>query len=101
MKTLKFYGCSDDTFGEYNETNTDYDNCGSNKPITFEIKAEGKSVFVTGQYSRFGNGCWGIDVAAADEDNLPDWNMRIGFEDYSTVLEIEVPDDVQIEHIER
>lgn len=31
MKALRFYGYSDDTFGEYAATNYDVDNCGSGK----------------------------------------------------------------------
>lgn len=33
MTTLKFYGNSDDTFGEYGVTGQDCDNCGSGKPV--------------------------------------------------------------------
>jgi len=32
MKTLKFKGYSDDIFGEYGVTNTDYDNCAIDYP---------------------------------------------------------------------
>lgn len=32
MKRLEFYGCSDDTFGEYGVTGDDVDNCGSRYP---------------------------------------------------------------------
>lgn len=106
MKIFRFYGYSDDTFGEYNETNIDFDNCGSGKPITFEIKADGKSLFITGQYSRYGNGCWGIDVAAGSEDNIPDWPLKMYFGDsqtceYSAVLEVEVPDNAELCRIKR
>ncbi len=33
MRILKFYGYSDDTFGEYGETGQDVDNCGSLEPV--------------------------------------------------------------------
>lgn len=33
MKTLKFEGYSDDTFGEYGVTNQDVDNCATMEPI--------------------------------------------------------------------
>lgn len=41
MKTLKFMGYSDDTFGEYGVTNEDVDNCGRGNPIQCVINAEG------------------------------------------------------------
>lgn len=39
MKTLKFMGHSDDTFGEYGATMDDIDNAGSGEPIQCVIKA--------------------------------------------------------------
>ena len=33
MRTLKFHGYGDDTFGEYGVTNQDCDNCANEKPI--------------------------------------------------------------------
>jgi hypothetical protein len=33
MKTLKFHGYGDDTFGEYGITGQDRDNCANEKPI--------------------------------------------------------------------
>ena len=99
MKTLKFYGYSDDTFGEYGVTDTDYDNCSSGESVTFKVTAHGKALFVTGQYSRNNTGCWDVGVSIEDENNCPEWDMRIYFEDYSTVLEIDVPDDFTLECI--
>ena len=93
MKTLKFRGYGDDTFGEYNITGTDVDNCASCNPIQCVIMAEGTKLVVIGQYARFRNCCWDIGVSLLDEENVPNWNMRISFEDYSTVFEIDVPDD--------
>lgn len=102
MKVLKFMGYSDDTFGEYGYSNIDHDNCASGKPITFEVKAGGKTIYVTGQYSRFGNGCWGIEVAPAEEDNLPDWQMELKFKGYTAVLNVYVPhDEIEINYIKR
>ena len=43
MKTLRFQGYSDDTFGEYGVTNQDVDNCGSCKPIQCLITVSGNS----------------------------------------------------------
>lgn len=102
MQTLKFAGYSDDTFGEYNVTRTDYDNCANGKPITFKVTAEDKSIYVTGRYNLHRNGCWGIEIAPGAEDESPDWPMRVTIMGYSSVLEIDIPDGarVHVEHIE-
>jgi hypothetical protein len=97
MKTLKFMGYSDDTFGEYGVTNEEIDNCGSCKPIQCVINAGDTALIVTGQYSRFGTGTWDIGISLfVEEYNLPDWAIRTSFEDYTTVLEIDVPDDFEL-----
>lgn len=96
MKTLRFEGHSDDTFGEYGVTHIDHDNCANGSPIVFEVSAEGKSILVTGKYDRWDIGTWDIGVSIVEEDNCPDWAMRIRFEGYTTVLEIDVPDDVTV-----
>ena len=97
MKTLKFMGYSDDTFGEYGTTMDDIDNAGSGEPIQCVIEAGGTALVVTGQYNRIGTGTWDIGISLQDEDlSYPDWDMRISFEDYTTVLEIDVPDDVEL-----
>ena len=97
MKTLKFMGYSDDTFGEYGTTNQDVDNCASGKPIQCMIEADGIEIYVTGQYNRIGTGTWDIGVSLLnDENTLPDWKMRMSFEGYTTVLEIDVPDNFKL-----
>lgn len=97
MKTLKFMGHSDDTFGEYGTTMDDIDNAGSGEPIQCVIEADGTALIVTGQYDRIGTGTWDIGISLQDEDlSYPDWDMRISFEGYTTVLEIDVPDDVEL-----
>ena len=61
MHRLKFYGCSDDTFGEYGVTGDDVDNCGSCEPVQCVIDCgEQGRLMVIGQYSKasLGNGCW-------------------------------------------
>ena len=43
------------------------------------------------------NDRWDIGISLQDEElSLPDWDMRISFEGYTTVLEIDVPDDVEL-----
>lgn len=80
VKRLEFYGCSDDTFGEYGVTGQDCDNCGSEKPIQCVVDCgEYGRVMVVGQYSSTAmhNGCWLVGLTKVDEyDDLPDWNFR-------------------------
>jgi hypothetical protein len=103
MKTLRFEGCSDDTFGEYGVTNEDYDNCASGKPIEFFVSAGDDCMVVVGQYCPGQCGGWLIGVSHykatdADEHHLPEWPMRFerGARPYSPALIIEAPDDVEI-----
>lgn len=97
MKKLIFKGYSDDTFGEYGVTNDDVDNCGSCNPIQCVIEAGNTALIVTGQYDCVGTGTWDIGVSLKDEElSFPDWDMRTSFEGYTTVLEIDVPDDVEL-----
>lgn len=100
MKTLRFSGSSDDTFGEWT-TGVDWDNCASGKPITFKVTAGGHSLYVTGQYSRLRNACWDVSVCRVREgDSCPAFSIRASFEAYSTVLEMDVPDDVRVIHMD-
>ena len=97
MKLLKFYGYSDDTFGEYAVTNEDVDNCANGTPIQCRLDSSKGSMFVIGQYARNNNPCWDIAIGQADEDvPIPHWPMQFTAEGYSTVLEIGVPDDTTL-----
>lgn len=97
MKTLKFMGYSDDTFGEFAETNDSIDNAASEEPVQCVVEADGTALVITGQYNRHGTGTWDIGISLQDEDlSIPDWDMRISFEEYTTVLEIDVPDDFEL-----
>mgnify|MGYP000918093901 CR=1 FL=1 len=108
MKTLRFEGYSDDTFGEYAITNEDYDNCANGKPIVFRVRAEGRSLLVIGHYAPepipTGAG-WivGVSPDESDDEVIPSWPMRIApgvTTRYSPALYIDVPDDFAIEHID-
>lgn len=48
MRILKFYGYSDDTFGEYGLTNEDVDNCGCCEPIQCMIDCGNKGHYSSG-----------------------------------------------------
>lgn len=99
MKTLVFYGNSDDTFGEYGVTNQDYNNSASGKPIQCAIDCgEHGRVLVVGQYNdaTMGSGCWIVGVTKVhDEDGIfPDWNFRYKESEvpHSPALMMDLPD---------
>ena len=102
MKTLRFEGCSDNTFGEYGVTNEDYDNCAACTPIQCIVDCGGHGrVMVIGQYSRIScnNGCWMTGISKVEEgDILPLWNYRLeqGECPYSPALKMDVPDDFRL-----
>ena len=97
MKSLKFHGYSDDTFGEYALTNDDVDNCASGTPIQCRLDSSDGSMIITGQYNRNKNGCWDIAIGQIDEDTpIPNWHMQFTAEGYSTILEVYVPDDTTL-----
>ena len=50
MKQLRFYGYSDDNFGEENSNGVD--NCASLNPIQCKLVSSEGSMFVIGQYNR-------------------------------------------------
>jgi hypothetical protein len=94
VKTLRFEGHSDDTFGEYGVTMDDHDNCANGTPIAFLVSAGNDRLSVVGKY----NGCWLIGTQLVMEgDALPSWPMRFEAEhDYSHALVIDVPDDATV-----
>lgn len=99
MKRLEFYGCSDDTFGEYGVTGDDVDNCGSRYPIQCVIDCKDKGrLMAIGQYSKasLGNGCWMVGISKVEEsDEFPDWKINVEYcaeIEYSPKLSVELPD---------
>ena len=109
MKTLRFEGYSDDTFGEYNLTNRGHDDCANGEPIVFRVSGGGRSLLVVGHYAPrpipTGAG-WlvGVSPDEADGEVIPPWPMRIGpgvDTPYSPALYIDAPDDYAIEYIDR
>lgn len=97
---LKFSGSGDDTFGEYNCANEDYDNCGGGKPIECIIDGKEKgSLMVIGQYR---NGCWAVGVSKVgkdgrmpEDDPMPNWDVKITEDPscpYSMMAVITIPD---------
>lgn len=98
MKTLKFCGYGDDTFGEYGITGRDCDNCASGEPIQCIVDCgEFGRVLVVGQYSgvTMGSCCWLVGLTKVSEwENLPDWNFRYERADYeySPALLMDLPE---------
>lgn len=97
MKVLKFYGYSDDTFGEYGITHEDVDNCASLESIQCIVDCKDKGrIMVIGQYSAANNGCWMVGISKVDEeDDFPDWKIQITEApdcEYSIMATIEIPD---------
>ena len=101
MKTLKFEGYSDDTFGEYGVTHNDCDNCASLEPIQCLVKSGDESLVVVGQYAKTAlDACWVIGVTMeAENKDIPEWDMRVktAKNKYSPILEIDVPDDFSLQ----
>lgn len=96
MRTFKFHGYGDDTFGEYGITGQDCDNCASGAPIQCIVDCgEFGRVLVVGQYNDASMGsCWLVGLAKVSEyDGLPDWNFRYEQSDcgYSPALLMDLP----------
>ncbi len=98
MKTLKFQGYGDDTFGEYGVTGQDCDNCANGEPIQCIVDCgEFGRVLVVGQYSSVSmdSGCWLAGMTKVSEhEELPDWNFRYEQSDcpYSPALLMDLPE---------
>lgn len=96
MKTLRFEGYSDDTFGEYAVTGEDVDNFASGRPVQCIVDCgEHGRLMVVGQYYR--GGCWLVGAGKVDEDDpWPDWKITLKNSEetpYSACLEVELPTD--------
>lgn len=101
MRTLKFYGASDDLFEIEGTTKDEPDEIGCfNSPVTVWVGNEDEGIFITGMYApNNSSSCWMIGISQMDEDMpLPDWEMSwgIGGRGYSVELTIEVPEGVVV-----
>ena len=107
MRTLKFWGASDDLCEIKGTIAGEPDEFGPDRSGMAQVRLVGigacptcgqpvlgkMGVIVTWQYTR--TGTWSIGVAPLDpdgDDTPLDWPMRWGHEDYTTVLQIDVPD---------
>jgi len=101
---LRFEGHSDDTFGEYESTNEDYDNCANGKPIPFYVTSpEGDGMLVVGQYCPGKATGWQIGVASSQDDEndtkpIPTWPMHFerGAYPHTPALIIEAPEGTTV-----
>jgi len=102
MKTLKFYGSSDDLFELDGDLQEEQDNCANGKTMAYGLFSGGfGQLIVTAQYAPecLLDGVWTIGVALwAEGRKLPGWDMRFenGEETHSPMLVIEAPDDVTV-----
>jgi hypothetical protein len=113
VKTLRFQGYSDDTFGEIDVTHDDYDNCASGKPIEYLITSPSEphvGLVVTGQHCPNGSDSWLIGVANYDPEYndraMPTWPVRFAAPTdprYARApsLLIDVPDDFVLRCLQR
>ena len=101
MRTLKFYGSSDDLIevestcrddGEPDEIG------GDNALLRVYNRISEEALHVVVMYGPYGLWIIGIMQDKEDED-LPPWPMKWSNSGYSVVLEMEVPDEVRVKHI--
>lgn len=105
MKTYIFEGYSDDTFGEYNETSIDYDNCGSGSPIRYKLEDGNENgVIIQGQYSPENLCGWMIGVGniGKHKDSLDGWEFSLNpfYEGYRNQLTVTCPEDVKLVNLQ-
>lgn len=102
MKEYVFEGYSDDTFGEYNVTNDDYDNCAADEPIDFSLTTpDGAGLLVRGRFGIAGG--WLIGVAVLDEEKPVSWPVTLNpaHDGYRNQCRIEAPDDAVLACVTR
>ena len=105
MKSLRFFGASDDLFEC--ESNFGYEEeigCYGSHGV-YRVTAGAEGLYVVAYYGATGS-AWTVGVAPLREGaSMPNWPMRFATdtsspEPYSPVLVIDVPDDVQVEAID-
>lgn len=99
MRTLKFYGASDDLFEIEGGRRGEPDEIDPSQCV--KVTNDHGGLVVSAHYAPGVAACWAIGVSQVDEDEpLPDWPMRFRTGEpasgYSVVLEIDVPDSVEM-----
>lgn len=99
MKTLTFYGSSDDNFC-YDVDGSGGDEIGSSNAIWSVINPHtGEGMHVYGHYSPddVNNGCWSVGLLQLNEDSvIPKWKTYFTYSGYTVELNIEAPDNVEV-----
>ena len=103
-KKYIFEGYSDDTFGEYNITGIDHDDCASGSVRYYTIsRPDGEGVLITGQYNSAG--MWHIGMSLLDEDKLlnkDEWQIHFELNEeaaYRNRLIVNAPDDTELQRV--
>ncbi len=106
MRTLKFYGGSDDLFEIEGTVRTEPDEEGCyDRPAIANIKAAEGELNIVAVYAPKGCdvGCWAIGIMPADEDiPIPPWPVSFKLNEirpgkgYSAELTIPAPDDAVV-----
>lgn len=98
-RTLKFYGVSDDLFEVEGHRKGEPDEISPSQCV--KVANDHGGLVVSAHYAPGNAGCWAIGISQLDEDEpLPDWPMTFTTgkpsRGYSVVLNIEVPDSVEM-----
>ena len=107
MRTLRFYGVSDDLVEIEGGIQDEPDEIGSYdaEAVLRVADKAGNGLHVHVNYAHGGPaGCWMVGISQLDEDvPLPAWPMRwgIGGRGYSVQLELDVPDRVRVTEMPR
>lgn len=101
MKTLQFYGASDNLFEVEGPGIRDEIGC-YDRPGIYKVISNSGRLFVIGEYAVANEATWMVGVQQADEDiPLPAWPIRFVAKSpvsYSPMLELDVPDDTIVIH---
>lgn len=107
MKTLNFWGSSDDLFVvSCGEGGNEISPPDDDRPAVYRVQdsaEKGSGMYVVGIYAPCNvSPCWSVGVCQLDEDvPLPDWELRIDANRYTTRLEMVVPDSVVVYPVEK
>lgn len=114
MRTLKFYGASDDLFEIVGTVRPEPDEIGvGESPVVVKIKSSGGEVCVVALYSPGDTACWSVGLMPVDEGvPIPPWAVSFKNHDngsrspgcgnlYSAEMTIVVPDDAVVSVVAR
>ena len=97
MKTLRIYGASDDLIETEGLPGCDEFNVIQDGPHIATLQ-----VYSTGAGCGFSihaiyDGCWSFAIGQTSEDDeIPDWPVRLSWAGYTQTIEIDCPDDAEM-----